>query len=243
MSYVGAHRIANNIATLSAGKCDRLASDQFERVGIIPVQALKARLACKIDAIGARRSVTPAFEAQRITLVMDNLNTHTAAALYETFPPSQAKALWDRFEFVYTPKHRSWLNMAEIELDVMIKQCLARRIRIAAMENVLDIYHRPYDAAHPVVCMDETPRQLISQTREPIKAAPGRLAREDYEYERCGVCNVFMASEPLAGRRFTKVTESRTKVQWARFVQDIAHAYELRICLRRDDPAYFSPGL
>jgi hypothetical protein len=93
------------------------------------------------------------------------------------------------------------------------------------MENVLDIYHRPYDAAHPVVCMDETPRQLISQTREPIKAAPGRLAREDYEYERCGVCNVFMASEPLAGRRFTKVTESRTKVQWARFVQDIAHAY------------------
>jgi hypothetical protein len=93
------------------------------------------------------------------------------------------------------------------------------------MENVLDIYHRPYDAAHPVVCMDETPRQLISQTREPIKAAPGRLAREDYEYERCGVCNVFMASEPLAGRRFTKVTESRTKVQWARFVQDIAQAY------------------
>jgi hypothetical protein len=93
------------------------------------------------------------------------------------------------------------------------------------MENVLDIYHRPYDAARPVVCMDETPRQLIRQTREPIKAAPGRLAREDYEYERCGVCNVFMASEPLAGRRLTKVTESRTKVQWARFVQDIAQAY------------------
>jgi hypothetical protein len=93
------------------------------------------------------------------------------------------------------------------------------------MENVLDIYHRPYDAARPVVCMDETPRQLIRQTREPIKAAPGRLAREDYEYERCGVCNVFMASEPLAGRRLTKVTESRTKVQWAHFVQDIAQAY------------------
>ena len=93
------------------------------------------------------------------------------------------------------------------------------------MENVLDIYHRPYDAARPVVCMDETPRQLIRQTREPIKAAPGRLAREDYEYERCGVCNVFMASEPLAGRRLTKVTESRTKVQWAHFVQNIAQAY------------------
>ena len=55
-------------------------------------------------------------EAQRITLVMDNLNTHTPAALYEAFSPQKAKALWDRFEFIYTPKHGSWLNMAEIEL-------------------------------------------------------------------------------------------------------------------------------
>jgi len=93
------------------------------------------------------------------------------------------------------------------------------------MENVLDLYHRPYDEARPVVCMDETPRQLTGQTREPIAAAPGRAAREDYEYERCGVCNVFMASEPLAGRRFTKVTGSRTRVQWSRFVQEIAEAY------------------
>ncbi|RKE36954.1 DDE superfamily endonuclease [Paraburkholderia sp. BL23I1N1] len=93
------------------------------------------------------------------------------------------------------------------------------------MENVLDVYHRPYDATRPVVCMDETPRQLIRQTREPIKAAPGRPAREDYEYERCGVCNVFMASEPLAGLRLTKATDSRTRVQWSRFVQDIAQAY------------------
>jgi hypothetical protein len=67
-------------------------------------------------------------QAQRITLVMDNLNTHTPAALYEAFEPQRAKALWDRFEFVYTPKHGSWLNMAEIELNVMIRQCLNRRI-------------------------------------------------------------------------------------------------------------------
>jgi hypothetical protein len=66
--------------------------------------------------------------AERITLVMDNLNTHTPASLYEAFPPAQAKALWDRFELVYTPKHGSWLNMAEIELNVMIAQCLNRRI-------------------------------------------------------------------------------------------------------------------
>ncbi len=67
-------------------------------------------------------------DAQRITLVMDNLSTHSPGALYEAFPPEQAKALWERFEFVYTPKHGSWLNVAEIELNVMISQCLARRI-------------------------------------------------------------------------------------------------------------------
>lgn len=65
---------------------------------------------------------------EKITLVMDNLNTHEPGSLYETFPPEKAKALWDRFEFVYTPKHGSWLNMAEIELNVLIGQCLNRRI-------------------------------------------------------------------------------------------------------------------
>ena len=67
-------------------------------------------------------------EAQKITLVMDNLNTHSPGALYETFSPEKTKALWDRFEFVFTPKHGSWLNMAEIELNVIIGQCLGRRI-------------------------------------------------------------------------------------------------------------------
>jgi hypothetical protein len=60
--------------------------------------------------------------------VMDNLNTHTPGSFYETFPPDKAKALWNRFEFVYTPKHGSWLNMAEIELNVLTGQCLNRRI-------------------------------------------------------------------------------------------------------------------
>lgn len=66
--------------------------------------------------------------ARRITLVMDNLSTHRPGALYESFPPAQAKALWDRFEFVYTPKHGSWLNVAEVELNVLIRQCLNRRL-------------------------------------------------------------------------------------------------------------------
>jgi len=72
--------------------------------------------------------------AQKITLVMDNLNTHSPGALYEAFQPDKTKALLDRFEFVYTPKHGSWLNVAEIELNVMISQCLDRRI--GSMENL-----------------------------------------------------------------------------------------------------------
>lgn len=66
--------------------------------------------------------------ARKITLVMDNLSTHKPAALYETFEPTEAKRIWDRFEFIYTPKHGSWLNMAEIELNVLMGQCLSRRI-------------------------------------------------------------------------------------------------------------------
>lgn len=67
-------------------------------------------------------------EAEKIVVVMDNLSTHTPAALYSAFAPEEAKRLWDRLEFHYTPKHGSWLNMAEIELSVLARQCLNRRI-------------------------------------------------------------------------------------------------------------------
>ena len=112
------------------------------------------------------------------------------------------------------------------------------------MEKVLDVYRRPYDAAFPVVCMDETPRQLISETREPVPAAPGRPAREDYEYRRRGSCNVFMATEPLAGRRMTKVTARRTKTDWAHFLNDIAerHPGAKRITLVMDNLNTHRPG-
>jgi hypothetical protein len=74
--------------------------------------------------------------AEKITLVMDNLATHKASALYEAYPPKEAKRIWDRFEFVYTPKHGSWLNTAEIELNVLMGQCLKRRIdKLAIMEK------------------------------------------------------------------------------------------------------------
>lgn len=89
------------------------------------------------------------------------------------------------------------------------------------MEDVLDVYKRPYDPKRPNVCLDETSKQLIGETRMPVPAAPGQPARYDYEYKRNGVANLFMMFEPLAGKRHVKVTERRTKVDWAYCVRDM----------------------
>jgi len=112
------------------------------------------------------------------------------------------------------------------------------------MEHLLDIYKRPYDPRHPVVCMDESPRQLIKETRTPIPGAQGHPKRYDYEYERCGVCNVFMANEPLAGKRMTEVTERKTKSDWAEFVRELANRYEKadKITLVLDNLSTHKPG-
>jgi hypothetical protein len=83
------------------------------------------------------------------------------------------------------------------------------------MEDVLDVYKRPYDPRHPQVCLDERPKQLIGERRVPISISPGKPRRYDYEYRRNGVANVFMMFEPLAGKRHLKVTERRTKKDWA----------------------------
>lgn len=93
---------------------------------------------------------------------------------------------------------------------------------VAAMEQVLDIYKRPYNKEFPVVCMDESPKQLIKETRIPVAMKPGQEARIDFEYERCGVANIFIASEPLKGKRYVEVTERKTKIDWAEFVKKIA---------------------
>jgi len=112
------------------------------------------------------------------------------------------------------------------------------------MEKVLEVYKRPYDRRFPVVCMDESPKQLIRETRLPVPMSPGMPARYDYEYERCGVCNIFMAGEPLAGKRMVRVTERRTKRDWARFVKEIAEQYPQaeRITLVMDNLSTHKPG-
>jgi hypothetical protein len=93
---------------------------------------------------------------------------------------------------------------------------------VCAMEDVLEVYHRNYDPARPVVCLDETSKQLVGEARVPVPAAPGRPERIDYEYERRGTANLFMATEPLVGQRTVTVTERRTAVDFARVLRDLA---------------------
>jgi len=99
------------------------------------------------------------------------------------------------------------------------------------MEDVLDVYERPYDQKRPVVCLDETTKQLVAETRTPVPAAPmqagkpGRLARIDYEYERRGVSSLFMVCEPLRGWRHVTVTERRTKRDWAHVIKELVDVH------------------
>lgn len=89
----------------------------------------------------------------------------------------------------------------------------------------MDLYHQPYDPQRPVVCMDETTKQLVAETRPSIPARPGRSQRYDYEYKRNGVSNLFMFFEPLGGWRHVKVTDRRTKVDWARCMQELVDTH------------------
>jgi len=89
------------------------------------------------------------------------------------------------------------------------------------MEDVLEVYQRPYDPKRPQVCLDEASKQLIGETRRPVPVKPGQPARVDYEYVRNGTANLFMVFEPLAGKRYVKVTDRRTKKDWARCVKEL----------------------
>jgi hypothetical protein len=90
---------------------------------------------------------------------------------------------------------------------------------VAAMEDVLEVYHRPYDARRPLVCLDEASRQLIGEVAQPLPARPGQPARVDYEYVRNGTANLFMVFEPLLGWRHVEVTERRTARDFAEVVR------------------------
>jgi DDE superfamily endonuclease len=89
------------------------------------------------------------------------------------------------------------------------------------MEDVLDVYQRPYDPKRPQLCLDEASKQLLGEVREPLPLQPGQPAREDYEYERHGTANLFMVAEPLQGKRHVKVTDQRTRIDFAHVIKEV----------------------
>jgi hypothetical protein len=113
------------------------------------------------------------------------------------------------------------------------------------MEDVLEVYQRPHDPAFPVVCVDETSKQLIAETRVPIVAKPGHPARHDYEYERNGTANLFMMFAPLEGRRHVKVTDHHAAVDYAHLLKELSdtHFPEARkIALVQDNLSTHKPA-
>jgi len=93
------------------------------------------------------------------------------------------------------------------------------------MEDVLTLYERPHDPAEPVICLDEQPQQLLDDTRPSEPCAPGRIAKQDYEYRRCGTCSAFLAVEPQAGRRHVWVRRQRATPDFARVIRDLLARY------------------
>jgi hypothetical protein len=116
---------------------------------------------------------------------------------------------------------------------------------VAAMDDVLDVYKRPYDAQQPVVCLDEASKQLVAEVNAPLPPEPGQPERVDYEYERRGTANVFMVFEPLAGQRRVAVTARRTAVDFANVVRrlvDVDYAQADRVILVMDNLNTHGPG-
>jgi hypothetical protein len=96
---------------------------------------------------------------------------------------------------------------------------------VAAMEDTLEVYHRPYDPLYPSVNVDEGGKQMVSSTRASLPMEPGKSKREDYEYERQGYCSLFLAYEPLRGKRVVQVRERRTARDWAAFVRELLEVH------------------
>ena len=113
------------------------------------------------------------------------------------------------------------------------------------MEDVLEVYTRPADPRRPLVCLDETSKQLLRDARAPLPPAPGQPQRVDYEYEREGVVNLFLACAPLAGQRWVTVTARRTRVDWAHLIKelvDVRYPDAERVVLVQDNLNTHTPA-
>lgn len=123
-----------------------------------------------------------------------------------------------------------WVTLKANELKPWLKECWcippkANAEFVYHMEDVLEVYTRPSDARFPQVCLDEGSKQLLAETRESLPMKPGKPERFDYEYEREGTCSLFVACEPLTGKRVVQVREQRTRADWAQFVRELIEVH------------------
>jgi len=116
---------------------------------------------------------------------------------------------------------------------------------VAAMEDVLEVYQRPHDPERPLVCLDETSKQMVAETRTPIPVQPGQKARYDYEYERKGVANLFMIFAPLEGWRHVKVTDHHAAIDYAQVLKELSDTHfpgAAKIVLVQDNLSTHKPA-
>jgi transposase len=149
--------------------------------------------------------------------------------------PAQGNGAWtlrlltDRMvalEYVESISYETVRRVLKNEIKPHLKQCwcippAGNAEFVCRMEDILEVYTRPLDPQRPVVCMDETSKQLLAETRIALPPQPGQVERYDYEYSRNGVANLFLAFEPLSGWRHVEVTQQRRRQDWAEFVRDL----------------------
>ncbi|MHB8841159.1 MAG: IS630 family transposase [Candidatus Aquicultor sp.] len=184
---------------LDAALSNRPSTRQYERILDGDGEAHLVKLACSNPPDG-RESWTLQLLADKLV----ELN-HAESISYETVRRNLKKNELKPW------LNKQWVIPPEANAEFVWK-----------MEDILDVYKRPYDEECPVICMDEVNKQLIGEKRLPIAQRPGKVKRYDYEYVRNGTANAFMFFEPLAGCRYTKVTDRRTKKDWAMCIKELS---------------------
>lgn len=188
---------------------------------------------------GIEKALNPSRPRRKYLRQLDGVQAAYWVALACRQPPSGYKR-WSlrllaremiRLEYVDEVSHETVRNVpSENELKPWLKEewCIPPNSDakfVYHMEDVLDVYRRPFDPRFPLVCFDETPVQLVSETRKPLPMIVGKPECYDYEYRREGTANLFMFFAPLQNWRHIKVTDRRTKLDWAMCMQDLVHVH------------------
>ena len=208
-----------------------------EALEISPATVARVRKRCATTSVQEAILPAPASRVRRRRL--DGTQEAYLIALACSAPP-QGAARWTlrllastlvELGYVETVSHetvRQVLLANELKPWIKKQWCIPTQADaefVYHMEDVLEVYTRPYDPARPQLCMDEINTPLLADTREPLPMSQGKPVREDYEYERQGVCNIFLACEPLAGKRYTMIAAQRTKQEWAQFIRRLSDDY------------------